>query len=242
VLTAPGISVILKALDESRKIFGRMTSYATYRIAETIRIILFMALSIIVFGVYPLTTLMIILLALLNDLPIMMIAYDNAYSSDKPVRWEMNTVLGVATMLGLLGVTSSFILYAILKFYNVPLELIQTTIFLKMMVAGHLTLYLTRSTSHHFWHRPYPAPRLFWTTELTQAAATLFAGFGILVPQIPWAWCGIVWIYALSWFCFNNFVKVGMYKLVASVRNRHGTTNVDLAHHKLHAPGEPYHS
>jgi H+-transporting ATPase len=242
VLTAPGISVILKAMDESRKIFSRMTSYATYRIAETIRIILFMALSIIVFGFYPLTTLMLIILALLNDLPILMIAYDNAYPSDSPVRWEMNKVLGVASLLGILGVVSSFILYAITIYIHVPLKEIQTIIFLKMMIAGHLTLYLTRSYSHHFWHRPYPSARLFWVAELSKVPAMLFAVYGILMAPIGWVWCGIIWAYALAWFVFNNFVKVGMYRLVDRIRSKRSLLTVDLAHQKLHAPGEPFES
>ncbi len=78
VLTAPGLAVIATAIEEARRIFERMTGYAIYRISETIRILLFMTASILVFNFYPVTAVMIVLLALLNDLPIMMIAYDNA--------------------------------------------------------------------------------------------------------------------------------------------------------------------
>jgi H+-transporting ATPase len=44
----------------------------------------FITLSIIVFGFYPITALMIVLLAILNDLPIMTIAYDNVKYSNDP--------------------------------------------------------------------------------------------------------------------------------------------------------------
>jgi hypothetical protein len=71
-----------------------------YRIAETIRVILFITLSITIFQFYPVTALMIVLLAILNDLPIITIAYDNVRLSDKPKRWDMRTVLGIATSLG----------------------------------------------------------------------------------------------------------------------------------------------
>ncbi len=53
VLTESGIAVITTAIEEARRIFERMTSYSTYRIAETIRVLLFMTLSIIVFNFYP---------------------------------------------------------------------------------------------------------------------------------------------------------------------------------------------
>ncbi len=66
VLLSPGLSVIIDAVKESRKIFQRMNSYAIYRIAETIRVLLFMTLSILVFNFYPVTAIMIVLLALIK--------------------------------------------------------------------------------------------------------------------------------------------------------------------------------
>ena len=45
VLMTPGLSVIIDAIKESRKIFQRMNSYAMYRIAETLRVLLFMTLA-----------------------------------------------------------------------------------------------------------------------------------------------------------------------------------------------------
>ena len=44
-----------------------MNSYANYRIAETLRVLLFMTLVIPIFNFYPLTAVMIVMLALLND-------------------------------------------------------------------------------------------------------------------------------------------------------------------------------
>ena len=108
VLTAPGLSVITGAIEEARRIFERMNSYAIYRIAETMRLLLFMTASILIFNFYPVTAIMVVLLALLNDLPIMMIAYDNAPFASRPVRWDMARVLTTATALGILGVFASF--------------------------------------------------------------------------------------------------------------------------------------
>ncbi|MEJ2094861.1 MAG: HAD-IC family P-type ATPase, partial [Gammaproteobacteria bacterium] len=96
VLTGKGLSVITRGIEEARKIFERMTSYSIYRIAETIRVMLFMTLSIIVFNFYPVTAVMIVLLAILNDFPIMMIAYDNAAVAGRPVRWDMHRVLSLS--------------------------------------------------------------------------------------------------------------------------------------------------
>ena len=95
VLLASGLSVIIDAIKESRRIFQRMNSYAMYRIAETLRVLLFMTLAILVFNFYPLTPVMIVMLALLNDAAILSIAYDNVQYSDKPEAWNMRLVLGI---------------------------------------------------------------------------------------------------------------------------------------------------
>ena len=103
VLMTPGLSVIIDAIKESRKIFQRMNSYAIYRIAETLRVLLFMTLAILIFNFYPLTAVMIVMLALLNDGAILSIAYDNVQYKDEPEAWNMRLVLGIATVLGVVG-------------------------------------------------------------------------------------------------------------------------------------------
>jgi H+-transporting ATPase len=214
VLTKPGLSVIIDAISESRKIFQRMNNYAIYRIAETMRVVVFMTLAIVIFNFYPLTAIMIVIIALLNDLPIMMIAYDNAKILEKPVRWSMRDVLTIAAVLGLLGVVSSFMLFWIgLDILHLSTVTIETLMFLKMTVAGHMTIYLARTGGDHFWVRPLPAARLFFTAEVTQLAGTFVAVYGVFMRPIGWQLAVFVWAYALTWFVFNNFVKVSFYKL-----------------------------
>jgi H+-transporting ATPase len=111
VLLAPGLSVIIDAIKESRRIFQRMNSYAIYRIAETLRVLFFMTLAILVFNFYPVTAVMIVMIALLNDGAILSIAYDNVHYKDKPEAWNMRLVLGISTVLGIVGVVAAFGLF-----------------------------------------------------------------------------------------------------------------------------------
>jgi H+-transporting ATPase len=213
VLLSPGLSVIITAIQESRKIFQRMTSYATYRIAETIRVLLFMTLSILVFNFYPVTAVMIVLLALLNDGAILSIAYDRVKYSDQPEAWNMRNVLGIATVLGLAGVVSSFgLFYLGERVFHLNRELIQTLMYLKLSVAGHLTIFVTR-TRGPFWSTR-PAPVLLIAVIGTQLIATCFAVFGWLMPPIGWGWALAVWGYALAWFLVNDRVKLAAYRIL----------------------------
>jgi H+-transporting ATPase len=214
VLLAPGLSVIIDAIKEARVTFERMKSYSIFRVTETIRIISFMTASIIVFNFYPVTAIMIIILAFLNDLPILAIAYDRTKVDEFPVRWEMKEVLSIATVLGILGVVSSFGIFYIAKEYmQVPENVVQSFIFLKLVIAGHSTIYVTR-TERHFWQRPFPAPVLFFATTVTEIAATVIAVNGWLLTAIKWEYAVLVWTYALAWFVVNDFIKIRLYKLV----------------------------
>jgi H+-transporting ATPase len=213
VLMSPGLSVIIDAIKESRKAFQRMNSYAVYRITETIRVLLFMTLSILVFNFYPVTAVMIVLLALLNDGPILAIAYDNVHYANRPEAWNMRLVLGMATILGLAGVVASFgLFYLGERTFQLSRELLQTFMFLKLAVAGHLTIFVTR-TRGPFWSIR-PAPALLWTAVLTKVLATLAAVYGWLMAPIGWKWALLIWGYALAWFLVNDRVKLAAYRIL----------------------------
>jgi H+-transporting ATPase len=219
VLLAPGLSVIIDAIKESRKIFQRMNSYAIYRISETLRVLLFMTLSILVFNFYPVTAVMIVLLALLNDGAILSISYDNVHYKDQPEAWNMRMVLGVATMLGLIGVVASFVLFYLGEhFFHLDRALIQTLMYLKLSVAGHLTIFLTR-TRGPFW-TIRPATILLVAVLGTQLAATLIAVYGLFMTPLGWGWAFVVWVYALAWFLVNDRIKLLAYRIFDSVKAR----------------------
>ena len=218
VLTKPGLSVIIDAIKESRKIFQRMTNYGIYRIAETIRVLLFITFSIIAFQFYPVTALMIVLLAILNDLPIMTIAYDNVKYSNAPEKWDMRGLLAVATFLGIIGVFSSFgILYIGTEVLKLDPLILQSFIYLKLSVAGHLTVFVAR-TKGHFWS-VRPAKPLLIAVIATQIGATLITVYGILLPAMGWELALLVWGYALVLFVVTDFAKVGFYRVLSFERN-----------------------
>ena len=210
VLLTPGLSVIIEAIKESRRIFQRMNSYAIYRITETLRVLLFMTLAIVVFKFYPLTAIMIVILALLNDGAILSIAYDNVIHRNKPEAWDMRTVLGISTVLGIVGVISAFgLFYLGERVFHLDRAHIQTLMYLKLSVAGHLTIFLTR-TRGPFWSIR-PARILLAAVVGTQILATLIAVYGLFMTPLGWGWALFVWGYALAWFLLNDRVKLMAY-------------------------------
>ncbi|MGC8659105.1 MAG: plasma-membrane proton-efflux P-type ATPase [Desulfomonilaceae bacterium] len=222
ILTAPGLSVIVNAVEEARKIFERMNSYAIYRICETVRIMFFVVLAMIFYNFYPITAIMIILLAFFNDVPIMAIAYDNTLLDPKPVKWQIRRVLTVSTVLGAIGVAETFGLLIIAKnWLGLDIAQIQTFIFLKLAVAGHLTLFVAR-TQRPFFCRPFPAPILIWSAVVTKVLATLLVvyPFGLIAP-ITWANVGLVWGYCIIWIFIEDVAKLVVYSHIGLIATRH---------------------
>ena len=241
ILLAPGLRVIIDAIKEARITFERMKSYTIFRIAETIRIIIFMTLAIVVFNFYPLTAVMIIVLALLNDIPILAIAYDNTKIRKMPVRWDIHEMLILSSWLGIAGVVSSFLIFYIVMVYlkthpesasflpDVPLwidmhneqqwlSFVQSIFFAKMVIAGHGTIYNTR-IDDWFFKRPWPSWILFGATFSTRVIGTIIAvyGFGLMVP-IGWDWALFMWAYALVWFVFNDAVKIAVIRYYRRIK------------------------
>ena len=131
--------------------FQRMNSYAIYRIAETIRVLLFMTLSILVFNFYPVTAIMIVLLAILNDGAILSIAYDRVRYSNAPESWDMPWCLASQALWGLRAFSplSGFFTWANgSSIWTAKRS--KVLMYLKLSVAGHLTIFVTR-TRRPFW-------------------------------------------------------------------------------------------
>jgi H+-transporting ATPase len=89
--------------------------------------------------------------------------------------------------------------------------------YLKLSVAGHLTIFLTR-TRGPFWSiRP---ARILWIAVLgTQALATLIAVHGAYVmTPLGWRWALFVWVYAVAWFLLNDRLKLLAYRYLDATK------------------------
>jgi H+-transporting ATPase len=216
ILTAPGLSTIVNAVVEARQIFQRITSYVYYRIAMTLDLMFVVVISSLAFGFQPLTAIMIIALALLDDIPIMTIAYDNTVVSPKPIRWNMHRIIVFSSLMGLLALVQSFGILWLGMYWTADANLtsiaalnssqLQTVLFLQLAAGGHLLLLVVR-TPYSIFRPPYPSWQLLLAIVATQIVAVLMCGFGVLVPSIPWVVIGLVWAYVLVWMLIIDAVK-----------------------------------
>ncbi|WP_035463574.1 plasma-membrane proton-efflux P-type ATPase [Ligilactobacillus ceti] len=242
ILTAPGLSVIETAIKEARQIFERITSYTVYRVALTITIMFLVVLSSIIFNFQPLTAIMIVIMSLLDDIPIMAIAYDNTSVSPRPIRWKMAKILSVSTILGFFAVIQSVALlymghHALIQpdafswLHVTSFGQLQTIMFLQLVAGGHLLLFITRQ-SKWFFEKPYPSSILFWSIMATQVVAILMCYFGWLVPAISITTIVVVWGYNLIWMFVLGFVRIASEKYLDN-RTKRQRKHVEMVNEKL---------
>jgi H+-transporting ATPase len=224
ILTQPGLSTIIDAIDEARRIFERIINYIVFRVSMTLDIMFVVVLATLFFGFSPLTPGMIILLALLDDIPIMTIAYDNTPLPKEPVRWQMRRLLLGSGFMGLLSVAQTFGLLIIglewlsnaewQSWITLTQGQIQTIIFLQLVAGGHLLLFIVRSRDV-FFSRPWPATPLLLAVLGTQLVAVLMCGFGWFVTPIPWTIIGLVWLYMVAWMFVLDQAKRSIFRHLA---------------------------
>ncbi|MBI1980529.1 MAG: plasma-membrane proton-efflux P-type ATPase [Methylocystis sp.] len=222
ILTAPGLSTIVNAIRVSRQIFQRIESYIHYRIAMTLDIMIVVVASIVFLEFQPLTAIMIVALALLDDIPIMTIAYDNVPVAPRPVRWDMHRIFIFASLMGLIAVAETFGLLligmrwvvddALQAMIQIDPGQLQTLLFLQLAVGGHLLLFSVR-TKKAIFAPPYPSARLFWAIAATQVAAVLLCLYGVGVDAVPGAAIVGVWLYCLLWVVAAEIVKIIYWRL-----------------------------
>jgi len=206
VLTRPGLSVIVDGIQEGRAIYKRMYHYVTYRLAETFRVLFLVPFAIIAFGFFPLTPIQLVLLSVLNDIPILAMATDNVDNASYPEKWRIKRLIGVSSILGLTGlVSSSLLLYIVFFIFKLPIEIIQTLLFLKLSVSGHLMVFHARNKGPVLKGTP-PSRTLLSAVIITQLIATTMALVGIFVTPISiwiilglWAWC-VLFFFITEWF------------------------------------------
>ncbi len=216
VLLSNGISVIKDAIIESRKIFMRLYSYSLYRISESFRLIITTLFIGVMAGVYPLTPLQLILIALLNDIPIISLAFDHVQIPRKPSKINVNRRTILSILYGTAGIFNSMVLYIILIYWlHINWDIVRTIYFLKLTVSGHMLIYVAHTKEK--WFRFLPSKEVIIATAATQGIATFLALTGWLMPsKISLFWVVFVWIWAFGWMQITEVVKEIFNKITAN--------------------------
>jgi H+-transporting ATPase len=211
VLTNPGLTDVVAAVETSRRIYQRMLTYTLNKVIKTLEIAVFMSLGVMLTGVFVITPLLIVLLLFTNDFVTMSIATDRVQFSRKPERWNIPTLMLTAAPLAALILLLSFLVFfAGRDLLHLPLAQLQTLIFVMLVFTGLGNVYLVRER-RHFW-QSRPSNWLMIATVLDIVVVVVMASRGILMTAIsPLLIVGLLLV-VLAYLVMMDFLKIRIFR------------------------------
>jgi len=213
VLLEDGLGVIIDAIKESRKIFQRILGYVIYRVTISVHLLCFLTISILVLNVV-LPPVLIVLQAILNDVAMIAIAYDNAIYSKKPQKWNTTFFLTISLFFGLVLSANSILNITLVRiiFPYIDPHQLETFVYLQLSISGHFMIFVTRTRSIFFKLRPTII--LILAVIGTQILASILASNAPgLMPSIPWSIIGFIWGSSMIACLIMDYCKIIFYEL-----------------------------
>lgn len=213
VITSPGLSGVLAAVETGRRIHQRMLTYTLNKIIKTLQIALLLSVGLLLTGVFVTTPRLILLLLFANDFVTMSLSADRVTFSSTPSRWRIWQLVTSALVIAMGWLTLSFAVFVVGRdVFQLDLPSLQTLIFTVLVYSGQATVYLVRER-RHFWSS-LPGRSLLVTSTAAVIVVSLFAAFGVLMtpisPLLILATLGLVVAFAIP----LDFLKVWLFRRV----------------------------
>ena len=215
VLTNPGLSDVVAAVEVSRRIYQRMLTYTLNKIIKTLEIAVFLSVGVMLTGVFVITPLLIVLLLFTNDFVTMSIATDRVSFSPRPERWRIPTLILTASMLAALILVLSFTVFFVGRdWLHLPLAQLQTLIFVMLVFTGQGNVYLVRERGH-FWHTR-PSRWLILASSLDIALVVVLATRGIFMAAISPGLIGGLLLVVVTYLVLVDFLKIHIFRYLGN--------------------------
>lgn len=210
VLTRPGLSDVVPAIEESRRVFQRIITYTLNMLTKKIELMTLLAGGFLLTGHKPLTPLMMVLFLFLSDFLTMSLATDQMSVSRRPNHWNTRSIVLAASVLAACKLAFSFGVFAYGHYalhFDTPH--LQTLTFATIILSTQAGIYLLRERGH-FW-ASRPSPLLLGSSAFAAIVAVVLSQSGWLMPTIhPRLVVGVA-ILAAVYFAALDWLKVWLF-------------------------------
>ncbi|NLX18529.1 MAG: HAD-IC family P-type ATPase [Desulfobulbus sp.] len=184
VLTEPGLNGVMAAVEEGRKAFRKVQTYALNSIVKKISTVLFIAVGFFMTGHAILTPLLMIVLLVVGDFLSMAIAVDRVVPSQKPNVWRVDALVITGAVLGVVQLIFAGTVLAIGTFQlHLAPEALTTLAFITLVFSGQAALYAIR-TRHALWET-LPSGRLVAASVIDIIIGVAVAVSGQITAPLP---------------------------------------------------------
>jgi H+-transporting ATPase len=215
VLTNPGLTDALAAVDVGRQIHARMLTYTLNKIVKTLQVGLFLSLGLVALRVFVTTPHLIVLLLFTNDFATMALATDRVVAASRPQRWHVGAIV-----LGALLLAAGWLVFSFAAFFvgrdvlGLDVPELQTLVFAMLVFSGQATIYLVRERGRLWASRP--GGWLVAASVGDVLAVSLLATFGILMRPVSARIVAGLFVAVASWALALDVVKTRAFRRLAA--------------------------
>merc|ERR1711998_782817 len=223
ILTDEGLGPIATAVTQSRMIYARLQSYVLYRMAATIQIVVVLSTMVFAFD-DAMPALYVILLALLNDITMLTVSYDNANVSKDPVRPTIFLIMANAVVVGGVMALTSILFYYIGDSDSIDAFLSEAVgsnedythsiMYLQISLGIETMIFNCRHPKTWFWAKSYPHWYLIISVLFANVLVVFFCLCGIIVDKLMLSDVMFTVVYDIIVFFIADVAKVLMARLI----------------------------
>ena len=184
VLTRPGLSDIVHAVQGGRRVDRRMLTWTLNKVSKNFEQVFLLTGGFVAAGIFVVSPFLILMLIFANDFVSMASGTDNARISDAPDRWSVREIVAVAAVVGGCWLFLSYtLLYWALHIAHLSIGPLQTFFFVYLVFGSQGTILLVRERDHAWASRPSTALLVSVVADILVISA--LATVGILMVPIP---------------------------------------------------------
>lgn len=183
VLTEPGISVIIDAVNISRQTYQRMLTWVINKVTKVIEFVGLLTLSFMWLHEIVLSLLGMSLLVFANDFVTMSLATDNVKHTSNPNKWSIKNITLASLVPGLLLVLEGMIVIFMGRdYFHLGWEKLGTLVMLNLVFNSQFRVLIVRER-RHFWSS-LPGSTLLVLCAATITGFALLGISGIFIPSL----------------------------------------------------------
>lgn len=211
VLTEPGVSVIIDAINISRQTYQRMLSWVLNKVTKVIEFVGLLTVCFIWLDKTVLSLLGMSLLVFANDFVTMSLATDNVKHTSNPNNWNVKNITLASLIPGMLLVVEGLIVvYIGLKYFHLGWDKLRTMVMLNLIFNSQFRVLIMRER-RHFWSS-FPSVELFSSSIVTIIGFALLGLYGVAVSPLNMDQIMVIFGFSAIFTLAIDFPKYYMFK------------------------------
>ncbi len=221
VLTRPGLTDLVRAVEGGRRVYRRMLTWTLNKVSKNVEQVALLTVGFVAFDLFVVTPFLILMMVFANDFVSMSVGTDRARISAAPDRWDLREIASVAAVVGGSWLALSFsLLWWATRVAHLATGPLQTFFFVYLVFSSQATILLVRERDRCWTSRP--STPLLVAVAADLVVVSVLALTGTLMDSIPASLVGLLLGAVAAMALAVDQVKVGFIRATGAFGDRPG--------------------